>query len=66
MNHRWPLWPVLANIARPDAGMVCFRSRLGGTQASSSSPVTMELAWVFVDGKLSMRLFVSPLTTLRA
>jgi hypothetical protein len=56
----------LANIARPDAGMVCFRSRLGGIQASSSSPVTMELAWVFVDGKLSMRLFVSPLTTLRA
>jgi hypothetical protein len=22
------MWPVLANIARPDAGMVCFRNRL--------------------------------------
>ena len=32
----------MANIARLDAGMVCFRNKLGRMQASSSSPVMID------------------------
>jgi hypothetical protein len=45
--------PVMANIARLDAGMVCFRNN-GRMQASSSWPVMID-AKLFVDSRCSGR-----------